>query len=115
MNMKKTDSTTEARSRLNFLTLKEKRKVHEAVFVQKAMTNKLPMNITKQYLEHLSTNDLRSSYKGRLTVPKHKTKKYEQSTLYRTISTWNMIPNDLPTYETNVFQSEYQSRLLRDM
>jgi hypothetical protein len=113
LNQKKSDSATEARSKLKFLTLKEKRDIHEAVFAQKAMTNQLPINITNQYLEQLSKSNMRSSYRGILTVPRHRTSKYQQSPFYRTLTTWNGIPADISTNDTKTFRYDYQKRQIK--
>ena len=37
----------------------------------------------------------RSAVRKILTIPKHKTEKYKDSPIYRTITTWNSVPQDL--------------------
>lgn len=110
----KRTSATDALKTLQFLTLKEKRHLHEAVYVKKAMQNKLPLEIVEQYKNQLSKLNLRSSAKLTLNVPPHKTQQYQNSPMFRTIKSWNNTPADLRTDTTNTFKVKLQSHLLQE-
>ena len=90
----------------------KKRTVHEAVFINKALLNKQSVNITEQYQQYLPTTNTRYAQAGKLTVPKHKTSKYENSPLYRTIRTWNNIPSSIPKDNPKTFKQQYQTHLI---
>ena len=108
LNKGKYTSSSEALSKLRFLTLKEKRTLHEGIFTYKALTGKAPFVITKGYHNYLATEDNRSAMNGTLSIPKHKTSKFQQSPLYRNIITWNSIPFEIRS-ETS--QSIFKEKL----
>ena len=113
LGRKKRSSATEALKDLKFLPLKDKRKVHEAVYVHKALNGKLPLVISEKYNNQLSTQDLRSTSQLTLNIPTHKTHKYQQGPLYRTIKAWNNTTVQSRTgTETNTFKKTYQMTLL---
>ena len=113
LGRKKRSSATEALKDLKFLPLKDKRKVHEAVYVHKALNGKLPLVISEKYNNQLSTQDLRSTSQLTLNIPIHKTHKYQQGPLYRTIKAWNNTTVQSRTgTETNTFKKTYQKTLL---
>ena len=87
IGLKPRDSSTQALKKAKLITLEEKRKVHEAVYVHKALSGKLPRSICQQYQNHQSLKNYRSADKQILTIPKHKTESYKKSPLYRTINT----------------------------
>ena len=114
MNKKKTDSATEILNELKFLNLSEKRKIHEAVFINKAMLNRQSKNITDNYMKYLPTSNTRFAEAGKLIVPKHKTSKFENSPLYRTIKTWNSIPSNIPHENPKLLKNQYQKHLIHN-
>ena len=109
LGMRKFDSATEALQTLNYLNLEEKRKVHEAVFTHKALNEKMPRNITEEYKKLQSYANNRSAKNGSLKIPKHKTDKYENSVLYRTVKTWNKTEVAIRTDSTETFKKKLQS------
>ena len=111
IGLKPRDSSTQALKKAKLITLEEKRKVHEAVYVHKALSGKLPRSICQQYQNHQSLKNYRSADKQILTIPKHKTESYKKSPLYRTINTWNNTPNEMKTTETSTFKKNYQSHV----
>ena len=113
-NKRKRESTTGILKELNFLNLKQKRQVHEAVFIKKALMNKLSHNITYKYLEHLPNEKTRQAEQGKLNLPKHRTTKYEKSPLYRTIKTWNNIPESISENQPNLLKRKYQTYLIQN-
>ena len=109
MGLKSRDSSTQALRKANLLTLEQKRKVHEAVYVHKALAGKLPQLTCQQYQQQQSLKNYRSAEKQILSIPKHKTENYKNSPLYRTITTWNSIPHSMKNTETTTFKKNYQS------
>ena len=113
LGWKKRTSATEALETLKFLPLKQKRKVHEAVYVHKALNDKLPKEICNKYRNQLSTQNLRSTTQQTLNIPAHKTQKYQQCPMFRTIKAWNDTTVASRTeLITNTFKKQYQARLL---
>ena len=112
VNKSKRESATNILRQLKFLNLHQKRQVHEAVFIQKAFENKLPQNITDNYMKQLPTSNTRFSTARKLILPKHKTSKFQNSPLYRTIKIWNNIPTNIPTDKTHIFKNTYQTHLI---
>ena len=107
-------SATSALQTLNFLTLKDKRKVHEAVYVHKAMQGNLPEEITNHYKNLEAKQNHRSGMHSTLNIPKHKTEQYKKSPMYRTIKTWNSTPIELRTESTtSTFKKKYQAHLIQ--
>ena len=109
LGWRRRDSSMEALKQANLLPLEEKRKIHEAVYIQKGITGKLPKAITREYEEHRSLKNNRSANKGILSIPVHKTEHFKNSPLYRTITTWNSIPQCIKETETTTtFKNKYQ-------
>lgn len=111
MGLKPRDSSSQALGKANLLNLEQKRKVHEAVYVHKALAGKLPQLTCQQYQQHQSLKNYRSAEKQILSIPKHKTENYKNSPLYRTITTWNSIPHSIKKTETSTFKKNCQSHL----
>lgn len=111
LGLKRRESSELALKSANLLSLHEKRKIHEAVYIQKGLTGKLPTAINEEYKQHLSLKNNRSADRRILTIPQHKTQQYENSPLYRTIKTWNSIPQDIKDAETSTFKLTYQRQL----
>ena len=111
LGLKRRESSELALKTANLLSLNEKRKIHEAVYIQKGLTGKLPTAISEEYSEHLSLKNNRSAERRTLTIPMHNTHQYENSPLYRTIKTWNSIPQEIRDTETSTFKQTYQRHL----
>ena len=111
LGMRKYDSASEALRTLKYLSLEEKRNIHEAVFAHKALTGKMPHNLTG-YIDLLSHEDMRSAQKGNLKIPKHKKTQYESSVLYRTVKSWNKTDASIRTEETSKFKKELQKTMV---
>ena len=111
--MKFKDSSEEALKKANLLSLDDKRKVHDAVYVHKALAGTLPDQVNQQYLKHRSSTSLRSAEKQTLNIPKHTHEKYKNSPLYRTIAAWNASPTDIRKKETTTFKKQLQANLQR--
>ena len=114
LGLKRRDSSQEARQTANLLTLEAKRQIHEAVFTKRAMSGKLPTSITQKYQKLTSLKTNRSSERQILAVPKHKTEYYKNSPLYRTVKTWNSVPQNLKNTEVETFKTNYQRYLHQD-
>ena len=114
LGLKRRDSSQEARQTANLLTLEAKRQIHEAVFTKRAMSGKLPTSITQKYQKLTSLKTNRSSERQILAVPKHKTEYYKNSPLYRTVKTWNSVPQNLKNTEVETFKANYQRYLHQD-
>ena len=111
LGLKRRESSEEALKTANLLTLNQKRKIHEAVYIKKGLAGKLPTAINNEYNKQLSLKNNRSRDKVILTIPKHRTQHYENSPLYRTIKTWNSIPQEIKDKETTAFKQAYQRHL----
>lgn len=113
LGRRKRSSATDALKTLKFLPLKDKRKVHEAVYVHKALQGKLPSEITTHYTEQLSKHNLRSSTRRTLNLPAHRTQQYQNGPMYRTVKSWNSTPTELrKEITTNTFKKKFQTHLL---
>ena len=93
---RKYDSASNSLRKLNLVNLEQRRQIHETVFIHKALLEKSTENINRQYKDHLSTANTRQANSRKLTIPIHKTAKFESSPLYRTIKSWNNCPPNLP-------------------
>lgn len=93
---RKYDSATESLRKLKLLNLKQRRSVHETVFVHKALLQKNTAKINEEYNQLIPTTNTRFAKLGKLKPPIHKTSKFEKSPLYRSIISWNSCPNHLP-------------------
>ena len=109
LGMKKHESANEALKMAKLLPLCEKRTIHEAVYIHKGLNNQLPSSICKQYESFKPDTNNRSSTKQMLSIPTHKTERFKSSPLYRTIQTWNSIPQKIKEIEnTDTFKKSFQ-------
>lgn len=114
LGMRKYDSASEALKKAHLLPLEEKRKIHEGVYVHKALKGNLPLAVCRQFQQQQSQMNNRSTNRKILTIPKHKTEKYKNSPFYRTISTWNNIPQSIKDSETTTtFKHNLQSQQMK--
>jgi hypothetical protein len=111
LGMKHKDSSTEALMKAHLLSLQEKRQVHDAVYVHKAITGKLPAGICQRYQYQMPLRNLRSADKQTLTIPKHKTENYKNSPFYRSITAWNNAPAEIRKLETLTFKQKLQAHM----
>ena len=109
LQMKKFESATQALQTLHYLNLEEKRNIHEAVFTHKAVTGKMPTNITEEYTKLKPRLNNRSAENGTLNIPKHKTTRFQSSILYRSVKAWNNTDTSLRQEETHLFKRHLQS------
>ena len=111
---KKYDHASASYEKLKFLDLQQRRNIHEVVFTHKSLLHHHPSDICKMYLELCPTSNTRSSHSATLNYPPHSTTKYEKSPLYRSVESWNSIPNYIATNTTTkVFKREFQKNLIQ--
>ena len=110
----KSRMSPQGKSRINFLKLYQRRKVHESVFIHKALTKNSTPNLHQEYSNYQSKahTNTRQFTSGKLTIPSHNTSKFKKSPLYRTISTWNSIPTTIPTKTIKGHKTKYQNYLI---
>ena len=112
LGMRKSDSATAALKHLKFLNLKQRRTVHETVFTHKSITNLHPDSINYIYQQQQSKSNTRGAASGKLNIPRHKTAKYEQCPLYRSITSWNAAPTSLTKDSVKKHKTALQQHLL---
>jgi hypothetical protein len=109
---RKYDSASDSLRKLNLLNLEQRRQVHETVFTHKALLEKSTENINNQYKDHLSSANTRQANSKKLTIPLHKTAKFESSPLYRSVKSWNSCPSNLPFGNVNQHKNMLQKHML---
>ena len=110
--MRRRESATEAMKAANLLPIRDKMKIHQAVYIHKALHDKLPTQICEQYKQLKPNTEYRSAEQNKLTIASHKTEKFKNSTLYRTVQTWNSIPCETKKIEnSSTFKNNYQKHL----
>ena len=108
LGTRKYDSATTALKTLELIPLQQKREIHLAVHVKKALVGNSTENIQNLYLNQLSQDNSRAAIRGDLTYPKHRLKQYSDGTFYSSIKTWNSIPLHLRDNNLNNFKTELQ-------
>ena len=93
---RKYDSASASLKKLKFLNLEQRRQVHQTVFVHKSLTEKNTAAINELYTSYLSSANTRRAEHKKLTVPKHRTTRFEKSPLYQSITSWNQTPTNIP-------------------
>ena len=114
---KKYDSTSEAFSKLKFLNLHQRQEIHEATFTLKSLLDVNPSHINVEYLKlHPINNNRnsRSSSERKLNLPQHQTSRFEQCPLYKTIKSWNSVPEHIPTHNIKVFKTNFQKFIIKN-
>ena len=109
---KKSDSATASLQKLRFLTLKQRRNVHETTFAHKSILALNPTNINAEFLQNQPTSNTRNSLKGKLNLPVHSTSKYTASPLYRSIKSWNAVPNHISNDNPKTLKTDLQKYLI---
>ena len=111
---KKHESATESFAKLKFLNLKQRRQIHEVVFAHKSLVHSNPNEINEMYLKQCPTSNTRSASSATLNYPSHKTRKYQTGPFYRTIQSWNSVPNHIsPNTTTKAFKNEFQRHIIK--
>ena len=109
---KKYDSASQSLSKLRFLNLQQRRMIHETVYTHKSLLQLNPHNTNTTYLQQRPTSNTRNSTIGKLNLPKHRTTKFQNSPLYRTIKSWNCCPNNLPQNNIKQHKTHLQKHLI---
>ena len=110
----KYDSGKEALKELKLLNLENRRVVHESVFAHKGLSEKLPISIQNRYNKYKSKMNTRKSKYKKLNIPQHNLSKYKKSPVYRTITSWNKTPTDLPFGKIKPHKAGFQKFLLNE-
>ena len=110
---RKSDSATESLKELKFLNLKQRRTIHETVFIHKAILQQSSANINEEYQKYVPDTNTRYAKKGKFNIPVHKTTKFEKSPLYRTIISWNNLPENLPQETVKQHKNQLQKQLIK--
>ena len=105
LGVNKYSSSTEALKKLELLPLHQKRDIHSAVFVKKALERKAPSKIHEKYNAHQRPSTLRQ---GRFRTPTHKTSLYETGTFYSSLKIWNSTPEDIQRTPLENFRMQLQ-------
>ena len=109
---RKYDSATNSLNQLKLLNLQQRLTIHETVLVHKALQGKSSENINSLYKSHLSTANTRQATNLKLSVPAHKTAKYERSPLFRSITSWNSCPNTINTDNIKQHKKQLQNHMI---
>ena len=110
----KYDSGKEALKELKLLNLEQRRVVHESVFAHKGLIGNLPISIQNKYYKYLSKFNTRKKKYKKLNIPQHNLAKFKKSPIYRTISSWNKAPENLPFGKIKSHKTEFQNYLLNE-
>ena len=102
-------SSKEALKKLELLPLAQKRDIHTAVFVKKAMEGKVPSEIHMKYINQQRPSNLRQ---GSFQIPRHRTKLYETGTYYTSIKIWNTLPQKIKENNLASFKHMLQKQKL---
>ena len=114
---RKYDSTSEAFSKLKFLNLHQRQEIHEATFTLKSLLDVNPSHINVEYLKLHPINSNRNTRSGserKLNLPPHQTSRFEQCPLYKTIKSWNSVPEHIPAYNIKVFKTNFQKFIIKN-
>ena len=86
--------------------------MHESVFAHKALTGKLPKNIVKRFKGFQPKLVTRRNKLNKLNIPQHNLSKFKKSPIYRTITSWNRTPTNLPFGKIKSHKNGFQKYLL---
>ena len=112
---KKYDSATESLKKLKLLDLKTRRKVHEAVFAHKALSNKTAKNTCQIFESYRPKTETRKANLGKLNIPTHTNAKFQKGPTYRCIKTWNSMPSGLPDDDIQKRKRAHQKYLIEKL
>ena len=110
----KYDSGKKALKELKLLDLDKRRVVHESVFAHKGLCGKLPISIQNRYSKYKSKISTRKSKYNKLNIPQHNLTKFKKSPIYRTITSWNKAPKNLPFGKIKPHKTAFQKYLLNE-
>ena len=110
LGVSKYSSSKEALKKLELLPLAQKRDIHTAVFVKKAIDEKLPNEIRLKYINQHRPAHLRQ---GNFQIPRHRTKLYETGTYYTSIKIWNTLPHNIKESNMASFKHMLQKHKLQ--
>ena len=77
---RKYDSATKSFQELKLLNLQQRRKVHESVFIHKALSKNSSRNLQEEYSNYQPKFHTRRFTTGKLTIPTHNTSKLKKIT-----------------------------------
>ena len=115
LGRKKFDSASEARQKLNWIDLKQRRNVHLGVFFHKAANGRNSEHAINLLRGRLATHyhHTRSKRAGHLNSVQHKTAIYEKSVANRGVKIWNSIPAEVKGIKiTSTFKKSLQKLYL---
>ena len=110
---RKYDSATASLQKLKLLNLEQRRHVHQTVFAHKALTEQNTPAMNQLYTSYLSNRNTRRAEQKKLTIPKHKTARFQKSPIYRTITSWNQAPEDLSIGNIKQHKHQLQQHLIK--
>ena len=110
---KKYDSATASLKKLKLLNLQQRRKIHESVFIHKALLRKSTPNLYQEYSTYFPKRKTRMATHKKLSIPTHSTTKFKCSPLYRTIVTWNSLPPNLPKENAKLHKDHLQKHMIK--
>lgn len=111
---RKYDSASQSMKKLNFLNLSQRRIIHEAVFTHKSLLQQNPENTNIDYFKQQPTSNTRNSARGKLNLPVHRTTKFQNSPLFRTIKAWNSCPDHLSKDTIKIHKTQHQKLLIEN-
>ena len=116
LGKKKRDSATDALVKLNMMPLEDKRSVHLGVLVHKLNRNIGPKQLVENYkglIDRGHSHQTRMASRRQMNQVQHSSSRFERSTIYRAVDTWNTIPDKIRQIEsTSAFKRQYQAHLL---
>ena len=107
----KYSSATKALQKLNWIPLHQRRKVHQGVFIHKALHHQSSFHATTSISGLIPQHkyQTRSKLDKRFNSTQHSTASTEKSVLYRSTHEWNSIPRHIRSIETTkVFKDKLQ-------
>ena len=110
LGLNKYSSSQAALKKLDLLCLSQKRDIHAAVFVKKALDEKAPIEIQAKYNNQQRPSSLRQ---GRLQTPRHRTTLYETGAYYSSLQIWNSTPQDIKQTSLTQFRTKLQKHKLQ--
>ena len=102
---------------LNWITLEQKRRLHELVMFHKIYTNRVTYNLALRLENYKRRLDIRTRGMGtsQLFIPAHRTMYMKKSFFIRNIHQWNRLPAMLKeTQNTNTFKAKLFHYLFND-
>ena len=101
---------SEARNKLKWIDLKQRRKVHLGVFFHKAVNGRNSHHSIQMVQQRLATHShyTRCKRAGHLNSVTHKTAIYEKSVFNRGVKVWNSVPELIKDKETTSFKTTLQ-------